>query len=78
MSKFGDHGRPILRSEMPVTKYNRTMCCVYGVVDPTGKSRDMVCGIKTPRRWNKDDECWEHEPWCAKHKEKVKQESMEE
>lgn len=64
---WGNEIQPILRKDIPVTKYNRSMCCVYGVIDPTGQGRDMVCGVRTRKFWDKDSECWDYMPFCNVH-----------
>jgi len=57
---------PIERKNIPVSKDNRAKCCVYGVIDLTGKGRDLVCGIPTKKFWDKDAECWDWKPILSK------------
>lgn len=68
---------PILRKDMPKSKEGRSKCCLYGIIDPTGQKRDMICGLSTDRFWDDDAECWDWKPWCAFHKNQVDKEVEE-
>ena len=61
----------ILRKDIPLSKHNRSQCCVWGIIDSTGQNRDLVCGRSTTKFWDKDAECWSWESWCKIHKERA-------
>jgi len=69
---------PIERKNIPVSKDNRAKCCVYGVIDLTGKGRDLVCGIPTKKFWDKDAECWDWKPFCPKHQAMAEEQDRKE
>jgi hypothetical protein len=62
---------PIERMKIPTSKWGRSQCCVYGVKDPTGAGRDMVCGVTTTKFWDSDAGCYAWRSFCPEHQIKA-------